>query len=106
MKSENSKPGAGRAAMDLPPIEALEGLINVGRSVKYGYRRHAILRGGREDFSGPPRGAAEHARLWEARLGRGKKAGFSFAGIDRAVALEPREALWRAWRAVGRLAAG
>jgi tetratricopeptide (TPR) repeat protein len=52
------------------------------------------------------RGAEAHAWRWEAELGGERPARApSTAGIDRAIALEPRNPLWPVWKAIGLLSA-
>jgi tetratricopeptide (TPR) repeat protein len=111
----------------------LERRVAFGRSSRFGLRRHAIMREGEYEailkssaapaLKGralrmlgrlPEAGQAldlclrkrpearGYAWRWELSWAR-KKTPPSFADIDRAIALEPRNGQWLAWRACGRL---
>lgn len=96
--------GLYQAALDSPekPADA-EGVAHRGRIQRLLGRRGPALENLDKALALRPTLAAPYAWRWELRLGDGAR-DISYDDIDRAVRLDPDNAHWRLWRALGRLA--
>ncbi|MBI3554131.1 MAG: hypothetical protein HY077_16665 [Elusimicrobia bacterium] len=93
-KALGSAPSAARSPRLLAKRARAERILGLG-----GEARRALERAA----AGDPRLPEAHAWLWELDWGAGRRHPAPAGGIDRAVALAPREPCWRVWRGLGRL---